>query len=216
MKPKRKCNAEMTTDQDFVDCPKNSLWGGSDAIFAVRLVDWQRRCGRRDLPWQGNDPYRVWLSEVMLQQTQTARVAPKFDAWMSRFPDAAALAASSTADIYDAWRGLGYNSRGPRLRACAVTCVERYGGVPPADERLLRELPGVGRYSGPACSPLPMALELLSLKQISEPRSSSTSFQKRSMCRSGAGSGCGKPAFGRRSSNLVLRAYGLRRVAQEA
>ena len=99
MKPKRKCNAEMTTDQDFVDCPKNSLWGGSDAIFAVRLVDWQRRCGRRDLPWQGNDPYRVWLSEVMLQQTQVRTVLPYFARFVARFPTVEALAAAPLDEV---------------------------------------------------------------------------------------------------------------------
>jgi len=120
------------------------------AAFRRAVLDLYEREGR-DFAWRRTaDPWAILVSEVMLQQTQTARVAPKFDAWMARFPDAASLAAASTADVYDAWRGLGYNSRGLRLRACATLCVEKYGGVPPADERLLLELPGVGRYTARA------------------------------------------------------------------
>ncbi len=120
------------------------------AAFRRAVLDLYGREGR-DFAWRRTtDPWAILVSEVMLQQTQTARVAPKYDVWMARFPDAASLAVASAADVYDAWRGLGYNSRGLRLRACAALCVDRYGGIPPADERLLLELPGVGRYTARA------------------------------------------------------------------
>ncbi|HUW70646.1 MAG TPA: A/G-specific adenine glycosylase [bacterium] len=133
--------------------PAATVAGASDedkVAFRSAVLDFYDREGR-DFAWRAtSDPWAILVSEVMLQQTQTARVVPKFDAWMARFPDAATLAAASTADVYDAWRGLGYNSRGIRLRACAAICVERYGGIPPVDERLLLELPGVGRYTARA------------------------------------------------------------------
>jgi len=120
------------------------------AAFRRAVLELYEREGR-DFAWRRTtDPWAILVSEVMLQQTQTARVALKYDAWMTRFPNAASLAAASTADVYDAWRGLGYNSRGLRLRACAALCVEKYSGVPPVDERLLLELPGVGRYTARA------------------------------------------------------------------
>lgn len=120
------------------------------AAFRHAVLDLYEREGR-DFSWRRtHDPWAILVSEVMLQQTQTARVAPKYDAWMARYPDAASLAAASTADVYDAWRGLGYNSRGLRLRACAAICARDYRGVPPPDERLLLELPGVGRYTARA------------------------------------------------------------------
>jgi A/G-specific adenine glycosylase len=137
----------------MVAMPAATVAGASDedkVAFRSAVFDFYNREGR-DFAWRAtSDPWAILVSEVMLQQTQTARVVPKFDAWMSRFPDAATLAAASTADVYDAWRGLGYNSRGIRLRACAAICVERYGGIPPVDERLLLELPGVGRYTARA------------------------------------------------------------------
>lgn len=150
MKPKRKCNAEMTTDQDFVDCPKNSLWGGSDAIFAVRLVDWQRRCGRRDLPWQGNDPYRVWLSEVMLQQTQVRTVLPYFARFVARFPTVEALAAAPLDEVLALWSGLGYYARARHLHAAARLWVARWPRSCPQGAQEWVQLPGVGRSTAAA------------------------------------------------------------------
>jgi len=102
-------------------------------------------------PWRNiDDPWAVLVSELMLQQTQTSRVEPKFRDWMERFPDAAAVAKADLASIYEAWRGLGYNSRALRLRETARICAEKYAGVPPQDEKLLLELPGVGRYTARA------------------------------------------------------------------
>ena len=111
---------------------------------SLTLLDWYARAGR-DLPWRRTrDPYAVLVSEVMLQQTQVARVVPRYEAWLERWPDAAALAAASPADVLREWVGLGYNRRALRLRdACAI--VAEHGW--PDD---LTELPGVGAYTAAA------------------------------------------------------------------
>ena len=102
----------------------------------------------RDLPWRRTrDPYAVLVSEVMLQQTQVARVIPRFEAWLERWPDVHALAAAAPADVLRAWVGLGYNRRALRLRACAEA-VARDGW--PADAAGLRALPGIGPYTAAA------------------------------------------------------------------
>ena len=108
------------------------------------LLRWYAAEGR-DLPWRHTrDPYRILVSEVMLQQTQVARVVPRYEPWIARWPDAAALAAAAPADVLGAWVGLGYNRRALRLReACAV--VAEHGW--PED---LRTLPGVGAYTAAA------------------------------------------------------------------
>ena len=88
--------------------------------FASALVEWQKKHGRRDLPWQGTrDPYRVWLSEVMLQQTQVAAVIPYYERFTRRFPTVEALAAASEEDVLRLWSGLGYYARGRSLHAAA-------------------------------------------------------------------------------------------------
>ncbi len=105
----------------------------------------------RDFSWRRTtDPWAILVSEVMLQQTQTARVEPLFDAWMSRFPLAKNVADAGMAELYEAWKGLGYNSRAMRLRETARICVADYGGLPPSNEKLLLQLPGVGRYTARA------------------------------------------------------------------
>jgi A/G-specific adenine glycosylase len=111
------------------------------------VLDWYRR-DRRDLPWRRTrDPYAILVSEVMLQQTQVARVVPRYEAWLERWPDAASLAAATPAEVLSEWVGLGYNRRALRLReACAV--VDRDGW--PADAAGLRSLPGVGPYTAAA------------------------------------------------------------------
>ena len=120
------------------------------AAFRAAVLGLYAREGR-DFPWRRTrDPWAIFVSEIMLQQTQTARVEPKYLAWMERFPDAASLAGVDLATLYDAWRGLGYNSRALRLRESARLCAELYGGLPPRDERLLLDLPGVGRYTARA------------------------------------------------------------------
>lgn len=118
--------------------------------FAERLLVWQRNHGRHDLPWQVMDPYRVWLSEIMLQQTQVATVIPYFLRFLERFPDVATLAAAPVDDVLAAWSGLGYYSRARNLHRAAQMVIERFNGEFPYDPALLAELPGVGRSTAAA------------------------------------------------------------------
>jgi A/G-specific adenine glycosylase len=112
------------------------------ADFARKLVQWQRRHGRHGLPWQGTtDPYRVWLSEIMLQQTQVAAVIPYYERFLARFPDCGALAEASEDEVLRLWSGLGYYARGRNLHAAAKIIAAR--GFPETLEEIL-ELPGVG------------------------------------------------------------------------
>lgn len=120
---------------------------------AERLLDWYDR-HHRSLPWRSPpgtpppDPYRVWLSEVMLQQTQVASVRPYFEAWTARWPSFAALAAADDADVMAAWAGLGYYARARNLLACA-RAVAALGALPDS-EASLRALPGIGDYTAAA------------------------------------------------------------------
>ena len=99
----------------------------------------------RDLPWRRTrDPYQIWLSEVMLQQTQVPRVEQRMPAWLERFPSVEALAAASAADVLEAWQGMGYNRRALALHEAACQIVDRYDGVFPHDAAELRALPGIG------------------------------------------------------------------------
>ncbi len=110
----------------------------------------------RRLPWRAppganaTDPYRVWLSEIMLQQTTVAAVIPYYSAFTARWPDVAALAAADDADLMSAWAGLGYYARARNLLACARAVVAEHGGAFPASEAALRTLPGVGAYTAAA------------------------------------------------------------------
>jgi len=118
--------------------------------FRRRLLEWYRRNGR-DLPWrQTRDPYRILVSEVMLQQTQVDRVLPKYQEWLVKYPTLAALAAAPEADVSATWRPLGYNIRPRRLHAIARESVERYGGELPDDEATLRSFKGIGAYTAGA------------------------------------------------------------------
>jgi len=106
---------------------------------------------RRDLPWRdGADPYRVLVSEVMLQQTQVDRVIPRFTAFMQQFPDARSLADAPLVDLLAAWQGLGYNRRALNLQRAARMMVEQWGGSIPDDPVLLQQLPGIGPYTAGA------------------------------------------------------------------
>ena len=119
--------------------------------FATRVVRWQRRFGRHDLPWQGTrDAYRVWLSEVMLQQTQVATVIPYYERFLARFPTVARLAAATEEEVLQLWSGLGYYARGRNLLAAARIVVERHGGAFPTRFEDLVELPGIGRSTAGA------------------------------------------------------------------
>jgi len=115
------------------------------------LLDWYRVHGRAHLPWrQTRDPYRIVVSEFMLQQTQVDRVIPLYEAFIAAFPDFATLAAAEAGDAVRLWRGLGYNSRAMRLHALARAVVERHGGALPSDRAALLALPGIGPYTASA------------------------------------------------------------------
>jgi A/G-specific adenine glycosylase len=119
-------------------------------VITSALLDWIA-AGRRDLPWRrGRAPYAVWISEVMLQQTQVASVTPYFERWMIRFPSVRALAEAPLDDVLKAWEGLGYYARARNLQAAAREIVARHGGEIPADREALLRLPGVGRYTAGA------------------------------------------------------------------
>ena len=123
----------------------------TSAAFAARLIDWQRTHGRHTLPWQNTrDPYRVWLSEIMLQQTQVATVLGYYERFLQRFPDVVALAAASLDDVFGLWSGLGYYSRARNLHACAQAVVAQHGGRFPGSSAELMTLPGIGRSTAAA------------------------------------------------------------------
>jgi A/G-specific adenine glycosylase len=121
------------------------------SAFADTLLTWFDQHGRHDLPWQHpREPYRVWLSEVMLQQTQVATVIPYFERFLTRFPDVAQLAAAPTDDVLALWAGLGYYARARNLHRCAQAVVERHQGVFPGTLEALTALPGIGRSTAAA------------------------------------------------------------------
>src|SRR6476469_9300095 len=120
----------------------------------ARLLEWYDR-HRRKLPWrplsgERADPYSVWLSEIMLQQTGVKTVAPYFQKFMARWPDVDALGRASLDDVLRMWAGLGYYSRARNLHACAVAVRRDHGGVFPDTEQGLRSLPGIGPYTAAA------------------------------------------------------------------
>jgi A/G-specific adenine glycosylase len=118
------------------------------AHFAQRLVRWQRRHGRHDLPWQGTtDPYRIWLSEVMLQQTQVATVVPYYRRFLEKYPSVHALARASEEEVLELWSGLGYYARGRNLHKAAKRIAA--GGFPKTATEI-EQLPGVGRSTAAA------------------------------------------------------------------
>jgi A/G-specific adenine glycosylase len=119
--------------------------------IAPPLLEWFAASGRAALPWRTDRaPYRVAVSEFMLQQTQVERVVPIFERFVAAWPDFPALAAASQADVVRAWKGLGYNSRAVRLHKLARAVCENYAGELPAGEERLRELPGIGPYTARA------------------------------------------------------------------
>jgi len=119
--------------------------------LAARVVRWQQQHGRNDLPWQATrDPYRVWLSEIMLQQTQVVTVLDYYARFLQRFPDVRALAAAHLDEVLALWSGLGYYSRARNLHACAVQVVAHHGGEFPRMAEALQTLPGIGRSTAAA------------------------------------------------------------------
>jgi len=120
-------------------------------VNSAALLTWYREYGRAHLPWrQTRDPYRVLVSEFMLQQTQVDRVIPLYEAFVAAFPSFEALAAAESGDAVRLWRGLGYNSRAVRLHALARAVVERHGGKLPSEREALLALPGIGPYTASA------------------------------------------------------------------
>jgi A/G-specific adenine glycosylase len=119
--------------------------------FAQRLLDWFAVHGRHNLPWQIDPtPYRVWVSEVMLQQTQVATVTPYYERFMMRFPDVQSLASAPLDEVLHLWTGLGYYARARNLQACAQMLVERFGGEFPQPIEDVMALPGIGRSTAGA------------------------------------------------------------------
>jgi A/G-specific adenine glycosylase len=120
-------------------------------LFAQRLLAWFEHYGRKGLPWQQNPtPYRVWVSEVMLQQTQVEIVIPYFESFMERFPTVQKLAAAPPDEVLHLWTGLGYYARARNLQACAQAVVAKHGGEFPEEINALIALPGIGRSTAGA------------------------------------------------------------------
>jgi A/G-specific adenine glycosylase len=135
---------------------------GDGAAIATALLAWYDR-HRRDLPWRAApgtpaDPYLVWLSEIMLQQTTVATVGPYFHRFVERWPGIADLAAASLDDVLKEWAGLGYYARARKLHQCAVTVVRDLGGRFPRDEAALMALPGIGPYTAGAIAAIAFGL----------------------------------------------------------
>lgn len=123
----------------------------AEPSFSGQLIEWQRHHGRHTLPWQNTrDPYRVWLSEIMLQQTQVATVLGYYERFLQRFPTVDALAAASLDDVFSLWSGLGYYSRARNLHRCAQAVVQEHHGKFPGHSAALAELPGIGRSTAAA------------------------------------------------------------------
>jgi A/G-specific adenine glycosylase len=119
--------------------------------FAKRLIAWQRRHGRHDLPWQQTkDPYRVWLSEIMLQQTQVATVIPYYERFLTRFPTLENLAAAPVEDVMALWSGLGYYARARNLHTCSRMLMTQHRGEFPRDPAMIANLPGIGKSTANA------------------------------------------------------------------
>ncbi len=122
-----------------------------DPTFSHAVIQWQKQHGRHALPWQNTrDAYRVWLSEIMLQQTQVAAVIPYYLRFLASFPTVVSLAAAPSEEVMAHWSGLGYYSRARNLHKCAQAIVNTHGGVFPGDSALLEQLPGIGRSTAAA------------------------------------------------------------------
>jgi A/G-specific adenine glycosylase len=123
----------------------------NSASLSARLLAWHKRHGRHDLPWQGTrDAYRIWVAEIMLQQTQVAAVIPYYGRFLERFPDIAALASAPQDEVLRLWSGLGYYSRARNLQRAAQLVAEHYAGVFPRALEEIEVLPGIGRSTAAA------------------------------------------------------------------
>ncbi len=122
----------------------------SSLTFRKQLLDWFRQF-QSDLPWRRTkDPYRIWISEIMLQQTRVAAVIPYYERFLARFPDVRALAEAPQEEVLRLWSGLGYYSRARNLQKAAQQIVAKHGGEFPREEEEVLALPGIGRYTGAA------------------------------------------------------------------
>ena len=119
--------------------------------FSSRLICWQQQHGRHDLPWQNTrDPYRIWLSEIMLQQTQVTTVIPYYARFLGRFPDIPTLAQAPIDAVLEHWAGLGYYARARNLHRCAQTLLAEHHGKFPETADEIAQLPGIGRSTAAA------------------------------------------------------------------
>src|SRR6204780_1973540 len=126
--------------------PLPAMTSPDAASFSQRLLTWFDRYGRKGLPWQEDPtPYRVWVSEVMLQQTQVATVIPYYQRFMERFSTVRELAAAPADEVLHLWTGLGYYARARNLQACAQAVVAKHDGEFPVEIEALMALPGIGR-----------------------------------------------------------------------
>lgn len=127
--------------------------------FSSRVLDWFDVHGRKHLPWQqAVNPYRVWVSEIMLQQTQVATVIGYFERFMAQFPDVESLAKAPLDEVLHLWTGLGYYARARNLHKCAQQIMEQHAGVFPQNIEQLMSLPGIGRSTAGAVASLSMGL----------------------------------------------------------
>jgi len=131
-----------------------------DNAFSTTVLAWYDQYGRKNLPWQQTiTPYRVWVSEIMLQQTQVATVIPYYERFMASFPDVFALAAATQDDVLHHWTGLGYYARGRNLHKCAQIVVSQFNGEFPRSVAALTELPGIGRSTAGAIASISMGIQ---------------------------------------------------------
>lgn len=128
--------------------------------FTPPLLRWYET-RKRSLPWRAaSDPYAIWVSEIMLQQTRVETALPYYARWMARFPTLESLAAASQQDVLDAWEGLGYYARARNLHKAAQIVVQQHGGQLPRDPTALRQLPGIGPYTAGALASLAFGLDV--------------------------------------------------------
>jgi A/G-specific adenine glycosylase len=129
------------------------------STFAARLLDWFA-INARQLPWRDAcDPYRIWVSEVMLQQTRVETVIPYYHRWMARFPTISSIAQAPLQSVLAAWEGLGYYSRARNLHRAARLVMSDHGGILPSDPKLLKRLPGIGRYTAAAIASIAFGMD---------------------------------------------------------
>lgn len=145
--PRAHCRARLRPS----NCAPPSHHARAVSHFSRTLIAWQRRAGRHDLPWQAaRDPYRIWLSEIMLQQTQVSAVIPYYERFVARFPDVRSLARASQHEVLRLWSGLGYYARARNLHRSARIVAQRRAGRFPDTAEGLAQLPGVGRSTAGA------------------------------------------------------------------